>query len=113
MLRGSSTEFEAGGRVLRLRQFLRADVRPRVLDAVLDALEANTRVEALYIQNFEQVRRLRCIGLSNKPLSSVWLGWSGLVWSGLVWAEAVCSTWQGFSKPSWHVCAWPGCASHC
>ncbi|KAI3437870.1 hypothetical protein D9Q98_000316 [Chlorella vulgaris] len=54
MLRGSSTEFEAGGRVLRLRQFLRADVRPRVLDAVLDALEANTRVEALYIQNFEQ-----------------------------------------------------------
>ena len=27
----------------------------QVLDAVLDALEGNTRVEALYIQNFEQV----------------------------------------------------------
>jgi hypothetical protein len=54
MLRGSSTEFEARGRVLRLRQFLRADVGPRVLNAVLEALEVNTRVEALYIQNFEQ-----------------------------------------------------------
>ena len=34
---------------------------PQVLDAVLDALESNTRVEALYIQNFEQVGRC-CAG---------------------------------------------------
>lgn len=113
MIRGSSQEFEAQGRVLRLRQYLRSDVKPQVggsasvppealrcragrclppgccqvpssprpagaaqrpppaaafkrpvadatatqvLDAVLEALEANTRVEALYCQNFEQVR---------------------------------------------------------
>lgn len=40
----------------------------QVLDAVLDALESNTRVEALYIQNFEQVRRC-CSGVhSNAPV---------------------------------------------
>ncbi|GAB4819352.1 hypothetical protein N2152v2_006398 [Parachlorella kessleri] len=53
LLRCSSTEFEAEGRVLRLRRYLRADVPPYVLDAVLQALAVNTRVEALYIQNFE------------------------------------------------------------
>ncbi|KAL4422114.1 hypothetical protein ABPG77_003399 [Micractinium sp. CCAP 211/92] len=57
LIRGSSHEFEAQGRVLRLRQYLRADVGPQVLDAVFEALEANTRVEALYCQNFEQGMR--------------------------------------------------------
>lgn len=50
MVRSGSCEFEADGRVLRLRRYLRADVGPAVMDAVLDALAANTRVEALYIQ---------------------------------------------------------------
>jgi hypothetical protein len=31
-------------------------VGPAALDAVLDALADNARVEALYIQNFERVR---------------------------------------------------------
>jgi len=35
---------------------LAADVGPAALDAVLDALADNARVEALYIQNFERVR---------------------------------------------------------
>ena len=51
MLRSGSPEFEAEGRVLRLRRYLRADVPPAVLDAVLDALSApGCRVEALYVQ---------------------------------------------------------------
>lgn len=121
LIRSNCQEFEAQGRVLRLRQYLRADVGPQVgaggggtaalarplprypgalpaaqhpslsscpfaplsppvafqprlwrlpharpsslplptrqvLDAVFEALEANTRVEALYCQNFEQAR---------------------------------------------------------
>ena len=52
----NSEEFEAGGRVLRLKQYLGINARPPVLNAVLDALMKNTRVEALYIQNFEDVR---------------------------------------------------------
>lgn len=35
---------------------------PQVLDAVLDALEGNTRVEALYIQNFEQASACDMVG---------------------------------------------------
>ena len=33
-----------------------AGIGPAALDAIIDALAANTRVEALYIQNFERVR---------------------------------------------------------
>jgi hypothetical protein len=55
MIRSNSTEFEANGRVLRLKQYMIADARPAMIDLVLDALEVNTRVEALYIQNFELV----------------------------------------------------------
>lgn len=40
--------------MLRLKRFIPADCRPQVIDAVLDALRVNTRVEVLYIQNFEQ-----------------------------------------------------------
>lgn len=55
-MRANSTKFEADGRVLRLKQYLGINARPAVIDAVLDALAVNTRVEALYIQNFEEVR---------------------------------------------------------
>ena len=55
-IESDSTEFEADGRVLRLKQYLGINMRPPVIDAILTALEKNTLVEALYIQNFEEVR---------------------------------------------------------
>ena len=36
-------------------QYMRADANEAEVDAVLDALGHNTRVQALYIQNFELV----------------------------------------------------------
>lgn len=42
---------------------------PQVLDAVLEALEGNTRVEALYIQNFEQASAVK--GLAVKECCDV------------------------------------------
>lgn len=54
-IRNNSTEFEANGRVLRIKEYIHADVRPLVVNALLDALMVNTRIEALYIQNLEQV----------------------------------------------------------
>jgi hypothetical protein len=59
----NSRLFEADGRVLRLKQYLPTDVGPAVIDAVIDALEVNTRVEALYIQHFEKVRSADLGGL--------------------------------------------------
>ncbi|CAL8463490.1 g3024 [Coccomyxa elongata] len=53
MLRGDSHDFQAAGRVLRLKQYVSADIKPPHIDAILDALAVNTRVEVLYIQNFE------------------------------------------------------------
>ena len=53
-LRRNTREFDASGRVLRLKRYLASDVGGAVLDAVLDALAVNTRVEVLYIQNFEK-----------------------------------------------------------
>eukprot|EP01047_Picozoa_sp_COSAG01_P061003 COSAG01_NODE_7554_length_3152_cov_1.079266_2_plen_248_part_00 len=53
MLR-SNSEADTSMRVLRLKQYLDADANPMVIDTVLDALESNTMVEALYIQNFER-----------------------------------------------------------
>lgn len=58
MIHGNSGDFEAGGRVLRLKQYMSADARPAMIDLVLDALAVNTRVECLYIQNFELVSLL-------------------------------------------------------
>lgn len=73
--RSSPTLGDAAGRVMRLKRFVSADARPAVIDAVLDALAQNTRVQArfsfcfvvclrsalkcfcaqvLYIQNFEK-----------------------------------------------------------
>lgn len=55
--------------MLRLKQYLGISARPSVIDAVLDALEVNTRVEALYIQNFEEVsdssRKMSPVGVSS------------------------------------------------
>ena len=53
-IRSNSHEFQAEGRILRLKNYMRADAQPAEIDAVIDALAVNTRVEALYIQNFEQ-----------------------------------------------------------
>jgi len=53
-LRRNSRAFDADGRVLRLKRFISADAGSALLDAVLDALAVNTRVEVLYIQNFER-----------------------------------------------------------
>lgn len=73
-LRSSSAAIgQAGGRVLRLKQYIGADARPQVIDAVLDALEHNNRVEALYIQNFEKVRRVES-------------GIGGLLWHRIFWS---------------------------
>ena len=69
-LRSSSRDIgQAQGRVLRLKQYIGADSRPNVIDAVLEALEENDTVEALYIQNFERVRRL--FSLMSFPYPSV------------------------------------------
>lgn len=48
--RGAKGLGDAGGRVLRLKRFVSADARHAALDAVLDALALNTRVQVLYIQ---------------------------------------------------------------
>ena len=55
-IENNSEEFEAQGRVLRLKQYIGINARQPVIDAVLDAMMKNKRVEALYIQNFEDVR---------------------------------------------------------
>lgn len=41
--------------MLRLKQYVASDLLPPHMDAILDALAVNTRVEVLYIQNFERV----------------------------------------------------------
>ena len=58
MIRSNSREFQAEGRILRLKNYMRADAQPAEIDAVIEALEHNTRIEALYIQNFEMVGAL-------------------------------------------------------
>lgn len=56
-IRGNSTEIgECSGRVLRLKPRVSSNARPEEINAVLDALKLNWRVEVLYIQNFELVR---------------------------------------------------------
>ena len=54
LIEGDSQVFQWRGAVLRVKQYLRADAGPRELDAVIDALRKNTRVQALYLQNFER-----------------------------------------------------------
>ena len=56
-IRANSTEIgECGGRVLRLKPRVSSNARPEEINAVLEALKLNWRVEVLYIQNFELVR---------------------------------------------------------
>lgn len=67
MVRCNSHEFEAQGRVLRLKQYISADVRPAAINAILEALAVNTLVEVLYIQNFEQVQKCTtCAGVMSR-----------------------------------------------
>mmetsp|Transcript_18336 Transcript_18336/g.51364 ORF Transcript_18336/g.51364 Transcript_18336/m.51364 type:complete len:560 (-) Transcript_18336:2509-4188(-) len=91
-LRSSSTAIgQANGRVLRLKQYVSADARPHVIDAVLDALEENSSVEALYIQNFEkgmhdsQLKHLTCI-LEQKRIWALNVGENFEISIG-AWAE--------------------------
>ena len=63
MVRSNSHDFEAQGRVLRLKQYISADVRPAAINAILEALTVNTLVEVLYIQNFEKVSASLAIAL--------------------------------------------------
>ena len=53
-LRNNTLECDAGGKVLRLKRFISSTAGPKVLNEVLEALMENTKVEALYIQNFEE-----------------------------------------------------------
>lgn len=50
--------FNTDGRILRLKHHLRSTSGPRVINAIIDALRHNTRVEALYLQAFEKVALL-------------------------------------------------------
>jgi len=52
-LKNDTLACDAGGKVLRLKRYVPTNARPCVIDAVLEALKENTKVEALYIQNFE------------------------------------------------------------
>lgn len=52
-LRDNTLACDAGGKVLRLKRYIPSNARPCVIDEVLDALKENTKIEALYIQNFE------------------------------------------------------------
>lgn len=47
--------FNTDGRILRLKHHLRSTSGPRVINAIINALRHNTRVEALYLQAFEKV----------------------------------------------------------
>lgn len=69
MVRSNSPEFEAQGRVLRLKQYISADVRPAAINAILEALAVNTLVEVLYIQNFEQVHACHTTSQCARPLA--------------------------------------------
>ncbi|KAK3249182.1 hypothetical protein CYMTET_41380 [Cymbomonas tetramitiformis] len=50
----SSEDFEASGKLLRLKRYITPNASCQKIDAILEALAQNTRVEALYIQNFDR-----------------------------------------------------------
>jgi hypothetical protein len=58
ILESSAEIGECGGQVLRLKPSLDLDTTSMEIDMVLEALKVNSRVEALYIHNFENVRGL-------------------------------------------------------
>ncbi|CAG9461207.1 unnamed protein product [Pedinophyceae sp. YPF-701] len=49
----NSREFQADGKILRLKQYIPSEVRSAEINRILDALWLNDRIEVLYIQNFE------------------------------------------------------------
>jgi hypothetical protein len=62
--------------VLKIKQFIVADINEAVLDAILNALERNTVCQALYIQNFSnafhdsQMKHL--ITILKQPNNKIW-----------------------------------------
>ncbi|KAL0047356.1 hypothetical protein WJX82_001305 [Trebouxia sp. C0006] len=99
MVRSNSHDFEAQGRVLRLKQYISADVRPAAINAILEALAVNTLVEVLYIQNFEQ-------GMFDEQL----LRLTEVLKKGRIWAlnagenfEISMQAWEKFTKELQHT----------
>lgn len=99
MVRSNSHDFEAQGRVLRLKQYISADVRPAAINAILEALAVNTLVEVLYIQNFEQ-------GMFDEQL----LRLTEVLKKGRIWAlnagenfEVSMQAWEKFTKELQHT----------
>lgn len=99
MVRSNSHDFEAQGRVLRLKQYISADVRPAAINAILEALAVNTLVEVLYIQNFEQ-------GMFDEQL----LRLTEVLKKGRIWAlnagenfEISMQAWETFTKELQHT----------
>ncbi|KAL0018231.1 hypothetical protein WJX79_000585, partial [Trebouxia sp. C0005] len=99
MVRSNSHDFEAEGRVLRLKQYISADVRPAAINAILEALAVNTLVEVLYIQNFEQ-------GMFDEQL----LRLTEVLKKGRIWAlnagenfEISMQAWEKFTKELQHT----------
>ncbi len=54
-IRTNDSGFNTEGRILRLKHHLRHTAGPLIIGAVIEALRHNTRIEALYLQNFERV----------------------------------------------------------
>ncbi|KAL0037779.1 hypothetical protein WJX77_011584 [Trebouxia sp. C0004] len=99
MVRSNSHDFEAQGRVLRLKQYISADVRPAAINVILEALAVNTLVEVLYIQNFEQ-------GMFDEQL----LRLTEVLKKGRIWAlnagenfEISMQAWEKFTKELQHT----------
>ena len=67
-IRSDDASFNTQGRILRLKHHLKATSGPRVIDAVIDALRDNTRIEALYLQNFEKVRCSNTLSCHEWPI---------------------------------------------
>lgn len=99
MVRSNSHDFEAQGRVLRLKQYISADVRPAAINAILEALAVNTLVEVLYIQNFEH-------GMFDEQLIRL----TEVLKKGRIWAlnagenfEISLQAWETFTKELQHT----------
>lgn len=56
LIRDNSEDFQSKGRILRCKQYMKPDANPAMIDEVISALSVNTRIEVLYIQNYERVR---------------------------------------------------------
>lgn len=80
LISSNSTDFQHRGAVLRVKQYLRADAGTRELDAVIEALRSNTRIQAVYLQNFErgmrdeQLKRLTEVLKANRNIWALNVG---------------------------------------